>query len=272
MKKLITLLAIVLLVNNCYSTSTVAIWKLQSNCRGHAPNSLTDTSLTGVMNWAQMWDGTQFSSLHVGVNNQYPTNDTTHGAILEFAKQWHSSYPSDTLYLVMYSIISTPLANNSTLNCWFPTKRGTLFDVSISTENSALSYIWNTLGKRTYNFITILQGTETDCGTLSFTNAVQTNLSNFIHGDSLNISGSAFNSSKKSYIVTQLSSNQTSLNATNKATINTAMTTVASGRSDTYILNTNTQTTLSDHLHYNEAGTITEGTNLISIVTTNNLK
>lgn len=271
MKKLFTLLAVFFIVN-AFATTTVLFMHQQSNCRGHASNYSTDTSLTMPLIGTKIWNGTNFATLQVGVNCQYPAADTTHGSVLSIAKQWHIQNPNDTLYIIQYSIISTPLANNNTLNCWFPTKRGTLFDVSISTDNAALSYLWNNLGLRgIYDFIFVLQGGETDSGTLAYTNAYQTNLTNFINGYLTNLNGTAFLASKKSFIITQLSSNQTSLNSTNAGTINTAESTVAGLRTDTYILGTNTQTVNSDHLHFDSPGQKLEGENIMSLIIANGL-
>ncbi len=207
MKKI---LFILLFVGNLKAQTTVFYFTQQSNSRGNALNTTLDTSLNHMIANCMFWNGSAFTPLSPA-NCQYPSNDGLHsGVILELMKKYQEHF-GGTVYGVMYSVGGTPLYDNGTLATFFSTKRGTYFDQGLSTLNTALAYMWNTLGVHSgYKFYFIPQGGENDCSASGTTHANEyfTNLTNLITGWQKNLNGSGFASTFKYVIIPKISINQ----------------------------------------------------------------
>lgn len=223
----------------------------QSNSRGAAPNADCHPSLSGTMTNVKMWNGSAFASFDVGVNQNYPTTDTNHGVLPAFLYN-EQARVNDTIYALNYAVGGTMLNDDTTSNCWYPSRAGALLDKAIGVINSALATMWNTHSERTIHCYIIWAQGESDTTTSTDANAYQTNMSNLITKLLANLSGTAMTYVNKKWIFQKLGTH-TSYDATRLATVNTAFDTLATADSSNRFTYDPTGKTLQVDLHHYEA-------------------
>lgn len=241
----------------------------QSNSRGAAPNADCHPSLSGAMTNIKMWNGTAFANFDVGVNQNYPTPDGNHGILPAFLYNEQARLGT-TIYALNYAIGATRLADDGAGSDWLSTNSGELCDISKSTINNAIAYMWNTLNIRNINFIFIWAQGEADTTSSTYYNAYQTNLTNFINEQEANLAGTALAASKKYWILTKLGTH-TTYDATGVSTINTAMANIAATNSTRIFTYDPVNKTLQvDGHHYEASGYKAIGEEMVTNITTVN--
>lgn len=198
----------------------------QSNSRGAAPNADIHPSLASAMTSVKMWNGSAFASFDVGVNQNYPTPDTNHGILPAFLYN-EQARVGETIYAINYAVGGTMLNDDTTSNCWYPSRAGALLDKAIGVINSALAAMWNTHGERTIHCYIIWAQGESDTTTNTDANAYEANLRNLINKLVANLSGTALASVNKKWIFQKLGTH-TTYDATRLGIVNTSFDTIIS--------------------------------------------
>jgi Carbohydrate esterase, sialic acid-specific acetylesterase len=197
----------------------------QSNSRGAAPNADCHPSLSSAMTSVKMWNGSAFANFDVGVNQNYPTSDLFHGALPAFLYN-EQIRTGQTIYAMNYAIGGTKLNDDTTSNCWYPSRAGALCDKAIGVMNAALADMWITHSIRSFDVYFIWAQGESDTTLSADSTAYETNLTNLIAKFESNISGTALATSAKCWILQKISTG-TDYDVTRMGQVNTAMSNIA---------------------------------------------
>jgi hypothetical protein len=237
----------------------------QSNSRGAAPNADIHPSLAGAMPSVRMFNGTAFADFDVGVNQNYPTPDSFHGTLPAFLYN-EQIRTGETIYALNYAVGGTMLNDDGTVNCWYPSRTGSLSNKAISTINAALAAMWNTHGVRTFQVIFIWAQGESDTTADADSDAYSTNMSNLITKFEANLTGTCFTGSTIRWIFQKMSTD-TSYDTTRRGVINGVFDSLATANPTRMKAYDTTGATLQVDLHHFEAtGYKTIGQNTVTTI------
>jgi hypothetical protein len=221
----------------------------QSNATGTIPIASTPPELAGPIPFTKIFDNTRldFETLESGINTTQDasgfTNNAVFGVELPLMKALGANYGVDQ-YLFKYARTGTQLFNNNSL-CWNVFSNPTsLWVASISRYGLAIPKV--PILNKSLEWVVWIQG-ENDC-TLNSSAAYQQNITDFINFTRLSLGLPTLK-----FILVSLATNQTALNATYLAAVNSAMSATAVAVSNVWYLSQNSAVQ-GDNTHYTLAG------------------
>ena len=225
-----------------YTEQTVLIMLGQSQIVGrNATTELTAEQLDAY-DEVEIWDGTSFSALDVGTNNQTgaPINENLaqYGPEVEFANTWEATQ-NRKLYIIKYAKGGTYLAQQGGSDDWNASSTNELADQAVAYINAALA----TLTKPKILCAIWAQGAA-DSLTTTDANNYETNLTNLLAKFRAEIT----NGTNLKFIIPQL---HVGLVRPGTTIVRTAQETVANASSNNFLVNIDTVPFIADGVHYN---------------------